>query len=229
MASKPVPLPVRGRNGPDAGGDPHRRVRLFTSASLCCHFLYAVYHGALGISEASPWFLAICAFYSILTGMGFGVMMFGLWVKKRGSRAPAGLVRKAAGALLILLSAVLGWINYISLSQNIAAAYDTIPMITIAAYTFGRVTAAVVKALRRGPGGLPLADVLRSIGYAEVAASVLTLQRSMLVSFGRMEAGKMCVMNALTGAAVCLFVLSLGILAAAGKRKEDRSWQNQTL
>ena len=46
---------------------------------------------------------------------------------------------------------------------------------------------------------------------AEVAASILTLQRSMLVSFGAVEVDKIWLMNSVTGADVCLFVLMLGI------------------
>ena len=53
--------------------------------------------------------------------------------------------------------------------------------------------------------------VIRNIRYAEVAASVLTLQRSMLVSFGSMDHRQIRFMNAMTGAAVCLFVLLLGV------------------
>lgn len=65
-----------------------------------------------------------------------------------------------------------------------------------------------------------LLSVIRCIGYAEVAASVLTLQRSMLVSFGEMSDTDIRTMNILTGSAVCLFVLILGIiLITRGKRK----------
>ena len=58
---------------------------------------------------------------------------------------------------------------------------------------------------------MQLFDVLSTITYAEVAASVLTLQRSMLVSFGQMEKEQIYTMNALTGAGVCLFILILGV------------------
>ena len=57
----------------------------------------------------------------------------------------------------------------------------------------------------------PLLAVIRNISYAEVATSVLTLQRPMLVSFGGMSREGIHSMNAMTGAAVCVFVLLLGI------------------
>ena len=43
-----------------------------------------------------------------------------------------------------------------------------------------------------------------------MAASVLTLQRSMFVSFGEMNDTDIHKMNMLTGGVVCLFILILG-------------------
>lgn len=62
--------------------------------------------------------------------------------------------------------------------------------------------------------------MIRTIGYADVAVSVLTLQRSMLASFGEMEEIKAHTMNALTGAVVCLFVFLLGIGLMYREKKE---------
>ena len=112
---------------------------------------------------------------------------------------------------------------YISLSQNIATKYEEIVMITIAAYTFYKITMTVIKAVKHRKNPSPLLSVIHSISYAEVAASVLTLQRSMLVSFDGMSDTEIHTMNTLTGSAVCLFVLILGIslIIKGAKRKEN--------
>lgn len=79
----------------------------------------------------------------------------------------------------------------------------------------------IVKAVRQHENPSPLLAVIRNIGYAEVAAAVLTLQRSMLVSFGSMNNEQAHIMNMLTGAAVCIFVLVLGIrMIGRGMRKK---------
>ena len=118
---------------------------------------------------------------------------------------------KFSGVLLVVLGIVLAAVNYISLSQNIASKHEEIVMITIATYTFYKITMAILKAVKQHKNPSPLLKTIRSIGYAEVSASILTLQRSMLVSFGSMESGQIRFMNAVTGAAVCLFVLILGL------------------
>ena len=84
-------------------------------------------------------------------------------------------------------------------------------MITIAVYTFAKITMAIVGAVKHRHSYSPLLAALRSIAYAEAAVSVLTLQRSMLISFGEMQADKIYLMNALTDAGVFLFISVLGI------------------
>lgn len=198
------------------------------AVSLGCNCLYALYHGVLGLVHLSLWYLSLGAFYAILAVARFCALLSGRTRAGETATASGGFVMAASGALLLLLSVVLAGVLAISLSQHIATAYDTVTMITIATYTFYKITAAVVNRVRR-PGTSALSKVIRNIRYAEVAASVLTLQRSMLASFGTPEETPADWMNGLTGAAVCLFILSLGIYLMLNARKEDSSWQNQNL
>lgn len=119
-----------------------------------------------------------------------------------------------------MLSFILAGIVYISLSQNVAVKHHEIVMISIATYTFCKITVAVIKAIKQRKNTAPLLTVIRTIGYAEVAASILTLQRSMLVSFGTMDNADIDLMNGLTGLAVCLFILLLGVFTILRSSKE---------
>lgn len=210
-----------------------RRYRMVLSAAFgfCLNLLYALYHGVLGIYSQSIWFLSMFAYYVILGAMRFSAV---LCERKNSGAASAGIeyfVLKLSGILLTVLSFVLSGVIYLSLSQNIATKYDSILMITIATYTFYKITMAVIRAVKQRHDPSPLLAAIRSIGYAEVAASVLTLQRSMLVSFEGMTEENARLMNALTGAAVCLFVLVLGItmIIKSTKRKELSEWQDPNL
>ena len=80
-------------------------------------------------------------------------------------------------------------------------------MITIATYTFYKITMAIVKAAKqRG-----FLKAIRSIDYAEVSASILTLQRSMFASFGSLDNRQQVrLMNAVTGQLyMCLYCYSV--------------------
>lgn len=202
------------------------RYRMVAAAgcSFLLNLLYACYHGVVGVIYHSVWFLTMCAYYVLLGVMRFSAVLCG----RRNTSSSAGTAyfgMRLSGVLLVLLSLVLSGVTYISLSQNIAAKHDEIMMITIAAYTFFKLTMAVIRAVRQRKNPSPLLAVIRSIGYAEAAASVFTLQRSMLVSFGSMSAGKIHTMNVLTGAAVCLFVFLLGLRLVVRGVKE-RMYQN---
>jgi len=154
----------------------------------------------------------MCAYYIILSTMRLSAILCEWKNQNLSSNDIEYFVMKLCGVLLVLLNFVLAWAIYISLSQNIATKYGEIIMITIATYTFYKVTVTVIKAVKQRKNPSPLLSVIRSISYAEVAASVLTLQRSMLVSFGKMDYTNIYTMNILTGSAVCLFVLILGIV-----------------
>ena len=190
-----------------------QRYRIILSATLAFAFnlLYAIYHCVLGILNLSFWFIAMCAFYGILAIMRFSAILCERNHQKLPDNVTELFVLKLSGVLLVTLSIVLATVSYISLSQNIAAKHGEIIMITIATYTFYKITMAIVKAVKQHKNPSPLLRTIRNIGYAEVAASILTLQRSMLASFGTMSAGNIHFMNAVTGAAVCLFVLILGL------------------
>lgn len=196
------------------------------AASLGCNCLYALYHGVLGIVHVSLWYLSLCAFYGILAVARFCALLSGR-INFRGRAVASGrFVMAVIGVLLLLLSVVLACVIEISLSQHIATTYDSVTMITIATYTFYKITVAAVNRVRRRSTSA-LSVVIGNIRYAEVAASVLTLQRSMLASFGSSENAPTDLMNALTGAAVCLLILSLGIYLICTSRKEHISWQHQ--
>lgn len=199
------------------------RIVLFAVFGFALNLLYAFYHAALGIINQSVWFITMCAYYIVLSTMRLSAVLCERKNRDTPSNDIEYFVMKLCGVLLILLNFVLAGAIYISLSQNIATKYEEIVMITIAAYTFYKITMTVIKAVKHRKNPSPLLSVIHSISYAEVAASVLTLQRSMLVSFDGMSDTEIHTMNTLTGSAVCLFVLILGIslIIKGAKRKEN--------
>ena len=196
------------------------RIILSATAAFVFNLLYAIYHFVFGILNLSFWLIAMCAFYGILAMMRFSVILCERNYQKSLDHDTELFVMKLSGLLLAALGIVLAIVNYISLSQNIATQHEEIIMITIATYTFYKVTMAIVKVVRRHKNPSPLLGIIRNISYAEVTASILTLQRSMLVSFGSMSTGNIHFMNAVTGAAACLFILILGLSMIIKQKKE---------
>lgn len=199
-----------------------QRYRIILSAAVAFTFnlLYAMYHCILGVLNLSFWFIAMCAFYGILATTRFAAVLCECNHHKLPSYDAERFVMKFSGILLVILGIVLAIVNYISLSQDIAIKHEKIIMITIATYTFYKITMAIVKAVKQHNNPSPLVRTIQNINYTEVFASVLTLQRSMLVSFGAMNSKQVCFMNAMTGGAVCLFVLILGLSMVIKSKKK---------
>ena len=181
--------------------DQRHRIILFASFVFLINLLFALYNGILGAITGSLWFVAMCVYYIILSIMRFSAV---LCERKRTAASSVNteyFLMKLSGVLLSGLSIVLMCILFIGLSQHIVAKYDTIVMITIATYTFYKITGSVIRAVRQRKNPSPLLAVLRNIGYADVAASVVSLQRS--------------IMDIITGAIACSFIMILGIIMIA--------------
>ena len=196
---------------------------VFSAAvSLLINILYTFYHGVLGVLNHSLWFTAMFAYYVILSAMRFSVVLFAWKQRSSAFEDTEYFAVKLCGGLLVLLSLVLAGVVYISLSQDVAVKHHEIVMIIIAAYTFYKITVTVIRAIKQRRNAVPLLAVIRTIGYAEAAASVLTLQRSMLASFGSADRGEAALMNGLTGTTACLLILLLGIVTILKSGKEGK-------
>lgn len=191
--------------------NPKGRILLTSALSLVLNIAYALYNGVLGFLYSSLWFLTLSAYYTILAVMRFAAVSCGI----RETRTEE-FVMRFTGVMLIILSFVLTGSVYYSIRFEVARPNGTIVMITIATYTFYKVIMAFVRAAKTVKRRIFLFTALRSIACADAAASVLSLQRSMLVSFEGMSASEIRLMNTLTGIGVCLFIFVSGVLSAVG-------------
>ena len=96
-------------------------------------------------------------------------------------------------------------------------AFHEIIMITIATYTFTKITIAIIGMVKAKRSASPVLKILRNISLADACVSIYTMQRSMLLSFPGMEAAEILLLNIFTGTAVWIVVLLLGINLIGGK------------
>ncbi len=195
-----------------------KRYRIVTTAvySLIFNIVFAFYNGILGIISESLIFAASSVYYLLLGGMRF----FAVLSEKRNTPKKEEQTAFITGLLLIILSIMFHIIVFISMSQHTAAQYGTITMITIATFTFIKITVAIINAIKYRKHSSKLVKAINAIRYSEVAVSLLTMQQSMLVSFGETDTVFITIVNACTGAVVCFFILFLGIITYNSSRKE---------
>ena len=101
--------------------------------------------------------------------------------------------------------------------EDRGTAFHEIVMITIATYTFTKITISIIGMVNARRSASPVLKTLRNISLADACVSIYTMQRSMLVSFPGLTAPKILLLNIFTGTAVWIVVLLLGINLIGGK------------
>lgn len=200
-----------------------KTLMLSTVTGLVMNFFYAIANAVLGITTNSRWLITISAYYIILSIMRFSVIYYKL-KNKHVSFENEMFVKVFSGYMFFALDAVLVAVTYLAVVQSTGTRYHEIMMITIATYTFVKVTFAVMNLYKSKKSKSPLLTTIRSISFADAAVSIFSLQRSMLVSFGDMDPATVRLFNTLTGSGVCLAVTALGINLIG---KDKSKWQNR--
>ncbi|MBR3845231.1 MAG: hypothetical protein IKM40_01470 [Clostridia bacterium] len=171
-------------------------------ADLLLNAALGVYHIFFGIAEHSWWLLTLGVYYLILSIMRLTVT---------AARKSDSFTVKFTGSMLMILSLpLIGTVILAAISDR-GTAFHMIVMIGIAAYTFTKITLSIINFVRAKGRASARILMLRSISLATAAVSLLSLQRSMLVSFEGMTPEEIIIMNACTGGAVCLAVFALGL------------------
>ena len=188
--------------------DRFNRDILKTSLSLVFNASYAVFNLVLAWIYQSEWYLMMAAFLVPLCIIRFRILIF--W-KKDGAAQDGHGILFFSGIILLLLDMQTAAIVYVSSIRQVAKGHGEIIMITIAAYTFTKLGFAIARAVNARKDSRPLSMTIRCISYAELAASMLSLQRSMIVSFGTGNHEWALRLNIISGSAVCLFIAFIGI------------------
>lgn len=182
---------------------------------LIFNIVYAVCHIALGLWSFSWWFVTVGAYYVVLAVTRSALLR----IRRRanGDYTAEVFAKRVTGVLLVVLSVCIAGINVLSIVKDRGMVYQEVVMIAVAAFTFAKIVLAVVEMIRARRHPSPVEQTLRNLSMATAFVSVYSLQRSMLMSFPGMDAAEIRIFNILTGTAVWLAVLLLGIHLIGGK------------
>ena len=186
------------------------RILKITAISFIINFLYAGYTLYLGITSHSWWFIALSAYYTVLSFLRILLLNSNRLENKIS-------VSSFCGKVFILLSVCLAGITYLSYEENIGTKYNEIIIITIAVYTFSKIVLAIINLIKDSRHNAVRLKALRNVSFADALASIFSLQRSMLISFEGMSEPEIKLFNALTGTAVYLLVFLMGLNLIGGK------------
>ncbi len=183
--------------------------------SLAFNAAYALSNCIIGFLNTSWWFITVDAYYAVLTVTRYSVLQ--IRRKASGDYDIELFARRITGILLVVLSFCIVGMNIMSAVKDRGTAFHEIVMITIATYTFTKITIAIIGMVKAKHSASPVLKTLRNISLADACVSIYAMQRSMLVSFPGMKASGILLLNIFTGTAVWVVVLLLGINLIGGK------------
>ena len=203
------------------------RTLVFACGSMAMTVAYAVYNGVIALMWFLPvWHGALAGYYILLACMRGGILLYhGKCVKGRKERAETVEIKKYRNSGILLIVLIISLSVAILQMVRADAGFNRpgLMIYVAAAYTFTKVTTAIVNFIKAKKHNDFTVEALRNVNVADAAVSVLALQTSMFFEFGGGASTGFA--NALTGAAVCAVVLALGIymiIKGQKKLKEDK-------
>ena len=129
-------------------------------------------------------------------------------------------VYRRNSVMFLFLAVVLAGAAVLLVNSEGGKSYPGYAIYAVAAYTFYKIIMSTIQVLKVGKRKSPLLTITRRIGYIDACVSILTLQTAMFASFASGQEDFMLLMNAATGAVVCMMVLGLGIQGLCYYRKQ---------
>ena len=203
-------------------GDAHLRVNVSLYGTIAWNTLYGIFQMWLGFYHHTFWFYSLGAYYVCLA-----VMRFFLLLHTR-RYAPGEKMRtelkkyRACGWVFLVMNLALALIIFFMVYWNRTFEHHMITAITMAAYTFTALTAAIVNVVRYKKYNSPVFSASKAISLASALVSMLTLESTMLTTFsdGTMTAAAQKWMLGATGGAISLLIVLTAIyMIVTGTKK----------
>ena len=202
--------------------DTRLRVNMSLYGSLAWNALYGILQLWLGFYHHTFWFYSLGAYYICL-----GVMRFFL-VRHTTRYAPGERMQselkkyRACGIVFLVMNLALALIIFFMVYWNRTFEHHMITAIAMAAYTFTALTTAIVNVIKYRKYNSPVFSASKAISLAAALVSMLTLESTMLTTFGD---GTMTVMAqkwmlGATGGAISVLIVATAIyMIVTGTKK----------
>lgn len=130
----------------------------------------------------------------------------------------AGRTIKACGIGIAFLSIVVAGVITLSIIQKRSTQYSLRTMLVMAAYTFYLIIHSIIECIRANKSRNYKIATLRNISLVSAVGAVLSLERSMLGTFGNIEDSFTLIMEAMSGFAAFVLIALIGLETFLSKK-----------
>ncbi len=184
--------------------------------SLIINLGFVAFNSVFAFLSNSVWYGASAVYYFLLCLLKGGLFFADNKLQKKANNDENIILngqlknyRICGIAILILELAMTGVVTLMILRQS-PTQYSDIIAITLAAYTFYKITFSIINVVKARAHNNPQIQSFRNIGLAETAVSLVSLQLALVSTFSD-GATDMTILNAIVGFAACAFTIALGI------------------
>ena len=202
--------------------DARLRINVSLYGALVWNALYGIFQLWLGFYHHTFWFCSLGAYYICL-----GVMRFFLARHTTryapGERMQTELKKyRACGIVFLVMNLALTLIIFFMVYFGRTFEHHMIVAIAMAAYTFTALTAAIINVIKYRKYNSPVYSASKVISLAAAIVSMLTLESTMLTTFGdgTMTATTQKWLLGATGGVISVLIVSTAIyMIAVGTKK----------
>ena len=202
--------------------DARLRINVSLYGALVWNALYGIFQLWLGFYHHTFWFCSLGAYYICL-----GVMRFFL-ARHTTRYAPGERIEtelkkyRACGIVFLVMNLALTLIIFFMVYFGRTFEHHMIVAIAMAAYTFTALTAAIINVIKYRKYNSPVYSASKVISLAAAIVSMLTLESTMLTTFGEgtMTATTQKWLLGATGGVISVLIVSTAIyMIAVGTKK----------
>ncbi len=193
--------------------DTRLRVNVSLYGSLAWCALYGIFQLWLGFYHHTFWFYSLGAYYICLGVMRFFLVRHTTRYKP-GERMETELVKyRACGIVFLVMNLALALIIFFMVYFNRTFLHHMITAIAMAAYTFTALTTAIINVVKYRKHNSPVFSASKAISFAAALVSMLTLESTMLTTFGdgTMTATAQKWMLGATGGVISVLIVATAI------------------
>lgn len=194
------------------------KVRISLFISLGINLAYSIFKLASGIYYRSLWIGAIAVYYILLSMIRF-VLLYHMERKKDAGLVAEYRSYRVAAVLMMFINLTLSGIVLNMILGKKTPAISDVFVITSATYTFYILTVSIMDLIKYRKYKSPVMSAAKAIRFTQAMVSLLSLEASMLVQFGNDENFRKQ-MLALTGAGVCIIVVTMSVYMIVHANKE---------
>ena len=202
--------------------DTRLRVNVSLYGSLALNVLYGIFQLCLGFFHHTFWFYSLAGYYICLAVMRFFLARYTA-KHKPGEKMQEELIRyRLCGWVFLAMNLALALIIFFMIYWNRTFTHHMITTIALAAYTFTAFTMAIINVVKYRKYNSPVYSASKAISLAAALVSMLTLESTMLTTFGdgTMTAIERKWMLGATGGVVSLLIVATAIyMIVVGTKK----------